>query len=341
MGNAEFHADLLLQQSPACHWILDRSHSFRCIYGDSLPLFQKVPAALEGANLRDVLPEGTVSAWVGRVDRVFCGESLLVREKVPSGFYSVSHFPLRSASGEILYAAGVAQDVTPFIMAEQELRNSTVRVLKAQETERGRLSKFLHDEVGQCLSSAGLQLDLLRMDLESELPGISSRTGEIQHVLEGLMERVREFSYELNPAIVERAGLNPALDRLVGRWRRDFSGTLRLMADSSLRFPPQVASSIYKVAQEALENAILHSGCSTIEVVIKSTRSGLTLEVRDNGKGFDSAEVSGSHRGLGLLVMEHYAAQSDLSLSISSERGKGTVVRAVYASGKGTGVSGE
>ncbi|MCL5743214.1 MAG: histidine kinase [Acidobacteria bacterium] len=334
MGNAEFHAGMLLQQSPACHWILDRSYSFVCIFGNSVPLFQKNPDALNGASLRDVLPEAVARAWANRVDSVFGGESLLVRERVPSGLYSVSHFPLRAASGEVLYAAGFARDVTPFIMAEQELRNTTLRVLKAQEAERGRLSQFLHDEVGQCLSSAGLQLDLLRMDLEGEMPGISSRTGEIQHVLESLMERIREFSYELNPAIVERAGLNSAMDRLVGRSRRNFAGTLRLMADSSLRFPPEVASAIYKIAQEALENAILHSGCSTIEVIIKSTRGGPTLEVRDNGKGFDSADVSGSPRGLGLLVMEHYAAQSDLHLSISSERAKGTVVRAVYEHGR-------
>lgn len=334
MGNAEFHAAMLLQQSPACHWILDRNYSFVFIHGNSVPLFQKTPDALKGVRLRDVLPEAVAGAWANRIDSVFGGESLLVRERVPSGLYSVSHFPLRSGAGDVLYAAGFAQDVTPFIMAEQELRNTTLRVLKAQEAERGRLSQFLHDEVGQCLSSAGLQLDLLRMDLEGEMPGISPRTGEIQRVLESLMERIREFSYELNPAIVERAGLYSALDRLVGRSRRNFTGTLRLMADSSLRFPPEVASAIYKIAQEALENAISHSGCSTIEVIIKSTRSGPTLEVRDNGKGFDSADVSGSPRGLGLLVMEHYAAQSDLHLSISSERGKGTVVRAVYKHGR-------
>jgi signal transduction histidine kinase len=81
-----------------------------------------------------------------------------------------------------------------------------------------------------------------------------------------------------------------------------------------------------------VRNARQHSGCSLIEVILKSTKSGPALEVRDNGKGFDSSDFGGFSRGLGLLVMEHYAAQAQLQLSVSSELGTGTVVRAVYGS---------
>jgi signal transduction histidine kinase len=72
----------------------------------------------------------------------------------------------------------------------------------------------------------------------------------------------------------------------------------------------------------------VHSGCSTIEIAVKVTRAGPALEVRDNGHGFDPAEIASGRRGLGLLSMEHYAAQAGLSLSIESDRATGTAVRA-------------
>ena len=72
-----------------------------------------------------------------------------------------------------------------------------------------------------------------------------------------------------------------------------------------------------------------HAGCSAIEIAVKSTRNGPSLEVRDNGRGFDAADLVSGRRGLGMLSMEHYAAQAGLCLSIVSGRDTGTTVRAV------------
>ena len=85
---------------------------------------------------------------------------------------------------------------------------------------------------------------------------------------------------------------------------------------------------MYQIAQEAAENAVQHSSCSTLEIAVKSSRNGTFLEVRDNGRGFDPHDLVGGGRGLGLLSMEHYAAQAGLDLSISSNRDTGTVIRA-------------
>jgi len=131
---------------------------------------------------------------------------------------------------------------------------------------------------------------------------------------------------------VERAGLRAALDRLFTRVRGRFAGTLRLPVDPSLKVDPKVASSMYPIAHEAVENAIQHSSCSMIEVAVKASRTGTYLEVRDNGRGFDPADLQGGYRGLGLLSMEHYAAQGGLELSIVSSRQTGTTVRATHLS---------
>jgi signal transduction histidine kinase len=190
------------------------------------------------------------------------------------------------------------------------------------------LSKFLHDSVGQNLTALGLQLDLMRMDLEGVSPETCGRIAEIQKLLGDMMEEVREYSYALNPSTVERAGLRPALDRLAVRLRERFTGTLRMNVDPSLKLDKKLAVALYQIAHEALENAVQHSSCSTIEIAVKSSRTGTFLEVRDNGKGFDPADLLGGGRGLGLLSMEHYAAQAGLDLAITSTREMGTTVRA-------------
>jgi signal transduction histidine kinase len=190
------------------------------------------------------------------------------------------------------------------------------------------MSRFLHDSVGQNLTALGLQLDLIRMDLERAAPEVGARVAEVQKVLGEMMEHVREYSYELNPATVERAGLRAALDRLAVRSRPRFTGTLRVNVDPSLKIEPKLAGAIYQIAQEALENAVRHSGCSSVDILIKSSRNSTILEVRDNGRGFDPGDIQGSHRGLGLLSMEHYAAQAGMTLAIISAREIGTTVRA-------------
>jgi PAS domain S-box-containing protein len=325
----------LIQQSPACYWALDPEGRFHFASGNTIPLFGKPAADLGGRLLADLLPEDDAKLWLGRIRQTIAGESGLRRERIGESLFGVISYPLRPPGASAVYAAGYAQDITAVGTAEKELRATTMHVLKAQESDRGRLARFLHDEVGQSLSAAGLQLDLLRMDFEAAAPAIGQRTVELQGMLETIMAAVRDFSYELNPDMVERAGLHAAMDRLVGRTRKRFTGNLRLMADSTLHVPPPVGSALYKIAAEALENALQHSGCSQIELIIKSTANGPTLEVRDNGKGFEAGDLGGPHRGLGLLVMDHYAAQNNLRLSVTSERGKGTTVRAIFASGPG------
>jgi two-component system NarL family sensor kinase len=171
------------------------------------------------------------------------------------------------------------------------------------------------------------------MDLESVSTDSCARIAEVQKLLETMMEEVREYSYELNPATVERAGLRSALDRLAARVRERFTGTIRLNVDPSLKIDPKLALALYQIAQEAVENAVQHSSCSMIEIAVKSTRNAPVLEVRDNGRGFDRGDVAGGCRGLGLLSMEHYAAQAGLEFSITSNRSTGTNVRAAAAEG--------
>ncbi len=327
MPDADHLAGLLLHQAPSVSWLVSAEGIFERLYGDCLSIFGKPIAELAGRPVTEVLPRVRARAWISRFSRALTGETFSLRERAGNTVWNISIFPVR-VDGEVRFAGAVAREISDWNKTENDLRQTVLGALKSQEFERKMASKFLHDTVGQNLTALGMQLDLVRMDFEETSPEACARIGEIQKVLETIMEDVRDYSYELNPATVERAGLRPALDRLLTRMRERFNGSMRLNVDPFLKLDPNVAPALYQIAQEAIENAVQHAGCSSIEIAVKTTRNGPALEVRDNGRGFDPAEIASGTRGLGLLSMEHYAAQAGLNLTIESDRATGTAVRA-------------
>lgn len=251
MPESECLSDALLEQSPACHWLVREDLVFHRVYGNSQAVLAKTAEELTGRSALDSLGPDTAPAWCSRFARALAGETLYLRERLGGGTWYITVFPVRTKDGS-RYAGGIAREITPWNTAEQELRNTVLGALKAQEFERNTLSKFLHDVVGQNLTALGLQLDLVRMDVETVSPETCVRLTEIQKVLETIMEQVREYSYHLNPSAVERAGLRSALDRLVIHIRERFTGGLRVNVDPSLKLDPKLASAFYHIAQESV-----------------------------------------------------------------------------------------
>ncbi|HUS06767.1 MAG TPA: histidine kinase [Bryobacteraceae bacterium] len=205
-----------------------------------------------------------------------------------------------------------------------------VSTINAREVESNRVSRLLHDEVGQVLSAVGLQLDVLKLDFKHLIPELVQRTNEIQQMLDQAVRQVRSLSYDLNPAVVERAGLQFAMDRLIGRFREQFPGSLRFLFDSSVRVPLEVGNAWYKISELALENSIKHSKAAKIDVHVRPTPKSITIEVQDNGIGFSVADAKQQSPGLGLLLMEHYASQASIDIVMKSTPAKGTLVRSIY-----------
>jgi signal transduction histidine kinase len=185
----------------------------------------------------------------------------------------------------------------------------------------------LHDDVSQVLSAVGLQLDAMRMDFRAEAPGIEERAGEIQNMLEQVIEQLRDISNELNPSVVERAGLQFALDRLAGKVRKTFSGSLRLHFDPSARVPTAIAKTFYKIAECGVENALARPKCTMIEIQVKRARGECVLEVHDNGYPDGDGSITLS---MGEMLMDYYATKSEVFLKTEASPEKGTVVRASY-----------
>jgi signal transduction histidine kinase len=209
------------------------------------------------------------------------------------------------------------------------LTQKLVALINERERELTQVSRVLHDRVGQVLSAVGLQLDAMRMDFQQQAPAIVERTAEIQQMLEEVITELRGLSYQLNPSLVERAGLPFALDRLVGRFRESYRGTMRLFVDSAARVPENMASTFYKLAEFALDNVVEHSESDHAEVLVRQVRDRFVLEIRDNGRGFDVRDtIDKVQGGLGLLLMKYYASRDGMRLTIHSLAGKGVIVKA-------------
>jgi signal transduction histidine kinase len=191
-----------------------------------------------------------------------------------------------------------------------------------RESDHERLARFLHDEVGQVLSAVGLQLDALRHDFGAGAPELDQRAVDIQQILETIIASIRDLSYELNPSVVQRIGLQFALDRLTARFRSRFSGVIRDNLDPLIRVPHDPAEAMYRSAEAALELATAASECTQIEVRLKRHQADFVLEVRPNALVDFDARSS-----FPALLMAYYANRGAVALNVIISGEKGTIVR--------------
>ncbi len=217
--------------------------------------------------------------------------------------------------------------------ARRSLRGLLLDTIRERNAERAHVSRLLHDEVGQVLSAVGLHLDVLRLDIKDRAPEIVGRTSDIQRMLEGAVQQVRRLSYQLCPEPVERAGLSVALRHLAGRARQSFPGNLTADCPNSLELPAAASLALFRIAEQALSNAVRHSGATRIRMVLRAGPRRTTLEIRDNGRGFDTARLRRRVTGLGLPLMECYARDAGLDLVITSTPGRDTIVKITYKPG--------
>jgi two-component system, NarL family, sensor histidine kinase UhpB len=194
---------------------------------------------------------------------------------------------------------------------EGERRDSALRALAAQEGERRRIARELHDEVGQALTAAMLRLD--RADM------IDAREG-----LREALEEVREIARRLRPEALDDLGLRNALRALVASVARDARLDLTPEIEPDLpSLTPEQELVVYRVAQEALTNAVRHAGATSLRFSLGTDGGDVVLVVADDGRGFDLEHVAGSS---GIRGMRERALLVRASLDIDSAPGRGTSV---------------
>ena len=206
------------------------------------------------------------------------------------------------------------------------------RLVETQETERRHLARELHDEIGQALTVAQLNLQALLQLPETDV--LKPRLKKSLEVVERVLEQVHDISLNLRPSILDDLGLEPALRWLTGRQAALIGIQAEFHAERlEKRLDPVIETECFRVAQGALTNVVRHAQAKAVSVDLHKKAGQLHLRVRDDGVGFDVAAVrEQAVRGasLGLLSMEERAALAGGGLEFKSTPGRGTEVHAWF-----------
>jgi PAS domain S-box-containing protein len=306
------------------------------IYGISpdgfTPSFE---AYLERVHPEDRQHSGAMVARALMDGRPFTLQERIVR---PGGEvrYVRSHGEvLRNARGKAIKVLGACLDVTEQRHSESALRQAaldlhglTRRLVKAEEAERRRIARELHDRVGQSLSALNINLDIVlgKLDGPAEL---RSRLLDSAALVERTLESIEDVMAELRPPLLDEYGLAAAL----GWYAEDFSRRTDIRVavndaagEAGAKAPAEAAVALFRIAQEALNNVLKHAHASNVHIDISASPEHLVLAVRDDGAGFDAAAAP---RGRwGMTTMRERAEAAGGALEVQSARGAGTVVRA-------------
>jgi signal transduction histidine kinase len=208
-------------------------------------------------------------------------------------------------------------------LSQRVARDAVRRVVQAQELERQRLARELHDETGQALTSILLELKPLEAAL-ADHPARAALAELREHVVSAL-QNVRRLAVELRPAVLDDFGLVPALERLTDSFaeqaeiRVDFHSAL-----GDMRLPAEVETTLYRVVQESLTNIAKHAGAHNVSVSIARRDSTVAAVIEDDGAGFDQRFVR--EESVGLLGMRERLSFVDGRLEIESRAGAGTTI---------------
>lgn len=208
-------------------------------------------------------------------------------------------------------------------LSERVTRDGMRKVVEAQELERKRLARELHDETGQALTSILLGLKSLEQALDSDeaREGVAS----LRDLVVSTLQDVRRLAVELRPSALDDFGLAPALERLVDTYGRQAAVPVHLeirLGDD--RLPAEIETTLYRMVQEALTNVAKHADATSISIVLTRTASSVRLVVEDDGAGFEPGGARDG--GLGLPGMRERVALLDGRLRVESAHGKGTTL---------------
>jgi two-component system sensor histidine kinase UhpB len=279
---------------------------------------------------------------------------------------SLTVSPVRNSEGTIVGASKVARDLTERMAAQQAilraheeleervrqrtedlasanaaLRNEIAerhrieeerlelmtRLALAQEDERRRIARELHDQLGQQLTALRLTLEMLKPQF-MERPEARVQVETLEKLALQLDQDVAFRVWELRPADLEALGLQRALTNYVRNWSKHFGIPAQLHTSRSTveRFESERETMIYRLAQEALNNVAKHARADRVDVVLERSPDHVSLIIEDNGIGFDPFNVETTRRGFGLIGMRERAAVAGAEFQIESAPGRGTTV---------------
>ena len=208
-------------------------------------------------------------------------------------------------------------------LSERVARNALRRVVAAQELERRRLARELHDETGQALAS--ILLGLKAVEDAATPQQLTAGVAHLRELAVTTLQSVRSLAVELRPKALDDFGLVPALERLVQTFGEESGLNVELVAHlGAVRLPPELETTLYRIVQEALTNIVKHARATTVSISLLRRERVVSAVVEDNGSGF--REAAAGDVGFGVTGMRERVSLVGGRFTIESSEGVGTTV---------------
>ncbi len=240
-------------------------------------------------------------------------------------------FAIHDEQGRVCRIAGIAEDITKYKLAEQELQESRAQLRELvlrqnwdREMLRTRIAREIHDELGQSLMALNLNMYWLMHHLPEGNEQLEDKAQEMIDMIVGIVKSVQQISSELRPSMLDDLGLAPTMNWYLKQFQ-DRSG---VECDVSIRIDDEQvdsdhATAVYRILQEAITNIARHSSATAITVRAETLDNYLTMEIRDNGCGFDQNNIN-MRESFGLIGMRERATALGGNLEIVGRQGEGT-----------------
>jgi len=225
------------------------------------------------------------------------------------------------SDGKLLRVIGIVADITDLKRAEEALSAMTRKLVEAQEQERARIGRELHDDINQRLAMLNVELHQLQQN-PSE---IEERVQELQRQTIEILKDVQILSHELHSAKLEYLGVVAGIKNWCKELAERQQVEINWIADISTSISPEVGLTLFRILQEALHNAIKHSGVKRFEVQLQERHNEVHLVITDSGKGFDPKKAL-QGTGLGLTSMSERVRLINGTISINSNPNHGTKI---------------
>ena len=234
--------------------------------------------------------------------------------------------------GRLVGYAKIARDLTSRVEAETVLREREMlkRLVEAQEEERQRIARDLHDQLGQQLTALRLKLEVLKAKYTGK-PAMTKAIDETQKQAQKIDNDISFLAWELRPTALDNLGLRNALGNYVVEWSKNYgiAAEFHTARIRTKRLVPEIEINIYRIAQEALNNTLKHAKAKKVDVMLEYGKEDVVLVIEDNGVGFDvnaRSRPNKKGKGLGLIGMRERAALLGGTLEIESAKSKGTTI---------------
>lgn len=257
---------------------------------------------------------------------------LTVHKIDPNWYDDVDLAALEAFGSHAALAIQNAELWTGLQQRSQELNALSAQSVEALERERQRISRELHDEVGQALTMTRISLEMALRDVPAELTAVRSRLEEAITLTTQMLNDVRRLAYDLRPTVLDDLGLVSALHWYADTFSQRTELAVRFSADNLPERPPaDVETVLYRLVQEGLTNIARHADARQVEIELTGEPQAICLRIRDDGRGFDAARLSkpwSPGQGLGLRGMRERVKLLGGKLDVDSKPGKGTELRA-------------